>query len=132
MSAIRIKKEEFELMSNKDVAILILENSKRPKSTADLFKKIIKLGNLPEKVFEEKVGDFYTVLATSKEFVQLDDGRWDLKTKHKSNVMKIDDFENAPVEDNYDDEDEPYTEDELDDDLKDLVIIDEDELDLNN
>ena len=96
-------------------------------------------------VFEEKVGDFYTVLATSKEFVQLDDGRWDLKTKHKSNVMKIDDseeedeeeiliddFENAPVEDNYDDEDEPYTEDELDDDLKDLVIIDEDELDLNN
>ena len=75
MSAIRIKKEEFELMSNKDVAVLILENSKRPKSTADLFKKIIKLGNLPEKVFEEKVGDFYTVLATSKEFVQLDDGR---------------------------------------------------------
>lgn len=146
MSAIRIKKEDFELMSNKDVAILILENSKRPKSTADLFKKIIKLGNLPEKVFEEKVGDFYTVLATSKEFVQLDDGRWDLKTKHKSNVMKIDDseeedeeeeiliddFENAPVEDNYDDEDEPYTDDELDDDLKDLVIIDEDELDLNN
>ena len=146
MSAIRIKKEDFELMSNKDVAILILENSKRPKSTADLFKKIIKLGNLPEKVFEEKVGDFYTALATSKEFVQLDDGRWDLKTKHKSNVMKIDDseeedeeeeiliddFENAPVEDNYDDEDEPYTDDELDDDLKDLVIIDEDELDLNN
>ena len=145
MSAIRIKKEDFELMSNKDVAVLLLENSKRPKSTADLFKKIIKLGNLPEKVFEEKVGDFYTVLATSKEFVQLDDGRWDLKTKHKSNVMKIDDseeedeeeiliddFENAPVEDNYDDEDETYTEDELDDDLKDLVIIDEDELDLNN
>ena len=137
---------KFMELSNKDVAILILENSKRPKSTADLFKKIIKLGNLPEKVFEEKVGDFYTVLATSKEFVQLDDGRWDLKTKHKSNVMKIDDseeedeeeeiliddFENAPVEDNYDDEDEPYTDDELDDDLKDLVIIDEDELDLNN
>ena len=35
-------------------------------------------------------------------------------------------------EDNYDDTDDAYSDDSTDEDLKDLVIIDEDELELDN
>ena len=40
---LKMKKEELELLSNKDIAELILQNSKRTLNTADLFKKIMKL-----------------------------------------------------------------------------------------
>ena len=40
------KKDELETMSNKDIACLILEESKRKLNTADLFKKIMKLLDL--------------------------------------------------------------------------------------
>ena len=43
MSLKGIKKDELETMSNKDIACLILEESKRKLNTADLFKKIMKL-----------------------------------------------------------------------------------------
>ena len=35
-----MKKEQLELLSNKDIAEMILEESKRKLNTADLFKKI--------------------------------------------------------------------------------------------
>ena len=41
--SIKMKKEELELISNKDIAAMILEDSKRTLNTADIFKKIIKL-----------------------------------------------------------------------------------------
>ena len=44
--SLKIPKEELELMSNKDIAVLILENSKRTINTADLYKKIMKLLDL--------------------------------------------------------------------------------------
>ena len=143
--SLKIKKEELELMSNKDIAELILENSKRTINTADLFKKIMKLLDLPESSFESKIADFYTSLSTDKRFVLLDNGKWDLRSRHTSDkVIKVvtdDDEEeeeeeiSTPAEeeieeDNYDDtEDEDYDE-ETNEELKDLVIIDEDELEL--
>ena len=143
--SLKIPKEELELMSNKDIAVLILENSKRTINTADLYKKIMKLLDLPESSFESKIADFYTSLSTDKRFILLDNGKWDLRSKHTSDkVVKIDtedddedeeDEETAtPVEeieeDNYDDtEDEDYDED-TNEELKDLVVIDEDELEL--
>ena len=142
--SLKIKKEELELMSNKDIAELILENSKRTINTADLFKKIMKLLDLPESSFESKIADFYTSLSTDKRFILLDNGKWDLRSKHTSDkVIKVvtedDDEEEEEIqtpaeddieEDNYDDtEDEDYDE-ETNEELKDLVIIDEDELEL--
>lgn len=146
--ALKMKKEELEQLSNKDIAELIIENSKRTLNTADLFKKIIKLLELPESTFEAKIADFYTTLATDKRFILLDNGKWDLRSNHTSDkVIKVvaeDDEEEEEDEgeeddssssddldeDNYDDtEDEDYDE-ETNEELKDLVIIDEDELEL--
>ena len=148
--SIKMKKDELELLSNKDIAALILEDGKKPFNTADLFKKIIKLLELPESSFEAKIADFYTALATDKRFILLDNGKWDLRNNHTSDkVLKIkiddededeedeekeeDEAENSYddiEEDSYDDtEDEEYDE-ETNEELKDLVVIDEDELEL--
>ena len=55
-----------------------------------LFKKIIKLLELPESSFDEKIGDYYTSLATDKRFIMLEDGTWDLRSRHTSDkVVKI-------------------------------------------
>ena len=143
--SLKIKKEELELMSNKDIAELILENSKRTVNTADLFKKIMKLLDLPESSFESKIADFYTSLSTDKRFILLDNGKWDLRSRHTSDkVVKVatDDEEeeeeeeiSTPAEedieeDNYDDTDDEDYDEETNEELKDLVIIDEDELEL--
>ena len=140
-----LKIEELEIMSNKEIATLILKDSKKPLKTADLYKKIIKLLELPESTFEKKIGDFYTQLATDKNFILLDDGKWDLRTNHKSDKTIVleeeseDEEEESEEEvdeieeDNYtDDEEEDYVDDSTDEDLKDLVIMDEDEMELDN
>ncbi len=145
--SLKVKKEELELMSNKDIAELILENSKRTINTADLFNKIIKLLELPESTFENKIADFYTSLSTDKRFILLDNGKWDLRKRHTSDkVIKVstDDEEEEEIEneesssqmeeeieeDNYDDTDESDYDDDTNEELKDLVVIDEDELEL--
>ncbi len=143
--SLKLKKEELEIMSNKEIATLILKDSKKPLKTADLYKKIIKLLELPESTFEKKIGDFYTQLATDKNFILLDDGKWDLRTNHKSDKTIVleeeseDEEEESEEEvdeieeDNYtDDEEEDYVDDSTDEDLKDLVIMDEDEMELDN
>ena len=137
----KISKEELELLSNKDITNLLLEEKGKQK-TADLFKKIIKLLELPESTFDEKIGDYYTSLTTDKRFILLDDGKWDLRSRHTSDkVIKVMDDEDEEEEEeeeieeteedtqDYDsiDSDEDDLDDD-DDDLKDLVILDEDEL----
>ena len=147
MALKNMKKEELELLSYKDITNLILEESKRTVSTANLFKKIIKLLELPEKTFEAKIGDYYTSLATDKRFILLENGNWDLRKRYTSDkVVKYEgeeddddeeeteeeeenSFEDSVEEDNYSDDDDNYT-DDTDDDLKDLVVMDEDELEL--
>ena len=147
MSLKTMKKEDLELLSNKDIAMMILEESSKKMNTADLFRKIIKLLELPESTFENKIADFYTALSTDKRFILLDNGKWDLRSNHTSDkVIKITDDEDEEEEedeeetdkpeddeldeDNYDDtEDEDYDED-TNEELKDLVVIDEDELEL--
>ena len=148
--SLKMKKEELELLSNKDIAELILQNSKRTLNTADLFKKIIKLLELPDSVFEAKIADFYTSLATDKRFILLDNGKWDLRANHTSDkVIKIateedeeeeedeevseedeDSDDDDDTEDSYDDKDDEVYDDETNEELKDLVVIDEDELEL--
>jgi len=148
MSISKMKKEELELMSNKDIAYMIMEESKRKLNTADLFKKIIKLLDLPESTFEKKIADFYTALSTDKRFILLDNGKWDLRSNHTSDkIVKIADeddeeddeetdeeeqeLEDEEIEeDNFDDTDESDYDDETNEELKDLVVIDEDELEL--
>ncbi len=142
MSIKKMSKEELELLSNKDITNLLLEEKGKQK-TADLFKKIIKLLGLPESTFDEKIGDYYTSLTTDKRFILLDDGKWDLRSRHTSDkIVKVDDEEDEEEEEteeeieeeasDYDsiasDDDESDLDDD-DDDLKDLVVLDEDEID---
>lgn len=146
--SLKMKKEELELLSNKDIAELILKDSNKTMNTANLFKKIVKLLELPDSVFEAKIADFYTALSTDKRFILID-GKWDLRINHTSDkVIKLaveDDEDEEEIEgneneqeesnsndeeDNYDDvEDEEY-DDETNEELKDLVVIDENELEL--
>ena len=144
MSLKTMKKEELELLSNKDIAYMILEESNKKMNTADLFKKIIKLLELPNSVFESKIADFYTALSTDKRFILLDNGKWDLRNNHTSDkVIKISDDEEDDEEeemendkqeeieeDSFDDTENEDYDDETNEELKDLVIIDEDELEL--
>ncbi len=151
MSLKKMKKEDLELLSNKEITQLILEESKKPMKTADLFKKIIELLELPESTFEKKIADYFTALSTDKHFIILKDGTVDLRERHTSDkivkVTDVDDDEDEDEEetsedddldteddeddeDNYDDtEAEDYDED-TNEELKDLVILDEDELEL--
>ena len=102
-----------------------------------------KLLELSERVYQDKIADFFQSLTTSKEFILLDDGKWDLKSNHKSKKIDIDDlyeekedeeendFEN--LENDSDEEENEYNsiddEDEYaEDDLSDLTILDENEL----
>ena len=136
--SIKMKKEELELISNKDIAAMILEDSKRTLNTADIFKKIIKLLELPESTFEAKIADFYTALSTDKRFIILDGGFCDLKINHSTKVI-IDDYDEdfeITTEDDTDDsqlnnedsyDDESLDDLDNDDDLDDLVIIDDSE-----
>ena len=55
MSLKSMKKEELELLSNKDITNLILEESKKTLNTAELFQQIINLLELPESTFENKI-----------------------------------------------------------------------------
>lgn len=146
MGISKMKKEDLELLSNKDITKLILEESKKPMNTADLFKKIIKLLELSDSIFESKIGDYYTALSTDKRFILLDDGTWDLKSNHTSDKLKKqvdsvddDDYEeeelpdedeilDEEVEDDYSDDDTSFN--DTTEDLKDLVVLDEDELEI--
>lgn len=148
MNIKKMPKEELELMSNKDITFYLLEDSKKSINTAELFNQIIDLLELPKNSFDQKIGDYYTSLSTDKRFILLEDGTWDLRSRHTSDkVIKVvdndedddDDDDDDDIkeeipeeieEDSYDDTDDDYTEEPTEEDLKDLVIIDEDELEL--
>ena len=146
MSLKTMKKEDLELMNNKDITYLILEERKRTLNTADLFKKIIKLLDLPESTFENKIADYYTALSTDKRFILLENGTWDLRNRQKSDKVikavvddeeededledQITEEEDEDEEDSYDDKDDEEYDEETNEELKDLVIIDENEMEL--
>ena len=103
----------------------------------DLFKKICDALGLSEKDFENQIADFFEILTTDKKFVMLENGYWDLRTRHSEKLVIEDededfedvDYDEPEVEEETEDVfyDEEADDDTSDDDLKDLVIIDEDE-----
>ena len=136
-----INAEELETMSYDDVAYEILKETGKKVKITDLFKNVCDLLNLSDAIYENQIGEFFQVLSTDQRFTMLDNGYWDLKTRHKSNiVMDLDDeeeevslneeeteAEEEKEEEIYYDDEDVTDDDEADDDLKDLAIIDEDE-----
>ena len=144
MSIKNMTKEDLELLSNKDITNLLLEE-KGKQTTPDLFKKIIKLLELPESTFDQKIGDYYTSLTTDKRFILIDSVNWDLKENHVVKVVVddgeddavdvVDDEEESEDEETTDEDDaieDDYTDesddDYMEDDLEDLNIVDEDDI----
>ena len=124
------------LKDNKEIKRIVGEKSKN-----ELFKEVCKLLNLSDDEFMDKLPAFFDVLSTDQRFIMLENGLWDLKTKHSVKVvvdnedeededieedLELDDIEEEQEEDIYaeDNDDDDIADD---DDLKDLVIIDEDE-----
>lgn len=143
MSIKKMSKEELETLSYNDIAHLILKEEKE-QSTLDLFRRVVNVLELPEKTIENKIGDFYTSLTTDKRFILLEDGNWDLRVNHKMSTIityeEDDDYEEDDSD--YDDTeveeeedfDDAYNEDDIDDDAaeeyKNLVVVDEEDLGL--
>lgn len=143
----KMKKEDLEQLSYKDITSLILEEE-GAKNTLNLFERIVSLLKLPKSTLENKIGDYYTTLSTDKNFVLLEDGVWDLRKRHTSDKVLRSDTEEDDEEEELEEEDKMDTEEQIDeddydsqisadddfddndDDLKDLVVLDEEELDL--
>ena len=134
-------KEELEVLSYTDLTELILKENKKPMSTKDIFTAICEMLELGEEEFTNKIGDFYTSLTTDKRFILLDNAMWDLRDKHKVEIVLDDEDEEEYSDEEESDEDEDedldndesveITDDEIDlddeDDMDDLTIIDGDE-----
>lgn len=141
MSIKNMTKEDLELLSNKDITNFLLEE-KGKQSTPDLFNMIIELLDLPKSTFDQKIGDYYTSLTTDKRFILLEDGKWDLRSRHTSDkVIKVEDDDEEEIEEEAEEQEEETDdfdsidndEDDIDDDeddLKDLVVLDEDEMEI--
>lgn len=137
-----IPKNELELLSYKEIAKMYLEENKVTKNTADLFKEVCKLLDLSEQEYVDKIADFFESLTTSKEFILLEDGTWDLKSNHKVKVSieDLDDDSSEEVESDSNEldeeeinnidaiDDDNFIDDDTDDDLADLTIVDDDDL----
>ena len=137
----KLKKEELELMSYNDIAHMLLKE-KPKQNTLDLFNRIGELLELSKKTIENKIGEFYTALTNDKRFILLENGTWDLQQNHKVKQLSededVEDFEEETED--YDDEevekeDEMFDNEDSDDDItditeeyKNLVIVDEEEL----
>lgn len=142
-----MKKEELEQLSFTDLTEMILKESKKAMNTPSIFKKICDLLELSDEDYQSKIGDYYTSLTTDKRFVHLENAEWDLKDRHKVEIINFDDEdeEDEEIEDEDEDEedesleevDDTNIDDEIlddesldtDDDLDDLSIIDDDEID---
>ena len=139
MKLSKMKKEDIELLSYTTIAKLYLEENKITMNTADLFKEICKLLNLSDREYQDKIADFFQSLTTSKEFILLSDGKWDLKSNHKIKI-DMDDIYEEKEDEEYAEEDQEDDENQdeynsIDDeeeyaeeDLGDLTILNEEEL----
>lgn len=145
-----MNKENLELLSYTKIAEMYLKENKKKMNTADLFREVCRLLELGDDEYQDKIADFFESLTTSKDFILLNDGNWDLKVNHSVKIDMDDIYEESDSEeevideddtelseeDNY--EDDSYDDESLDDndmaddDFSDLTILDEDELDDEN
>ena len=141
----QISINELELLPYTTIAKMYLEETKTTKNTADLFREVCNLLQLSDEEYVDSIADFFESLTTSKEFILLEDGTWDLKSNHKVKVV-IEDIEDEETDeeeseeelaDEIDDQveddldmidDEGFIDDDDDNDLVDLTIVSEEEL----
>ena len=124
-----ITKEELEAMPFDDIAYLIKKEKGKKMKTVDIFGNIKELLGMSDSEYEARIADFFTLLATEKRFIQLEQGYWDLRENHTAKIeIEEETLEETQIEEDEDiflnDAKEP-DDDETDDELKDLVVIDD-------
>ena len=138
-------KEDLEILSYADLTELILKEENKPLNTPTIFKKICEILGHTDEEYADKIGDYYTSLATDKRFVFLDTNEWDLREKNPIDIVmdededeeeyEEDDEENEEIIDEYEDDiDTSIEDDDLDDtdeDIDDLAILSDEELEEN-
>ena len=135
-----VTKEELEVLPFDDIAYIILKEKGKKMKITDIFRIICDSLELGDEVYENQMGDFFSLMSTEKRFIQLEKGYWDLRENHTAeiSIKEIEDELDDDVEiaeDKYEDEEETGYYDELDDaeddkeddDYKDLVVVDEDD-----
>ena len=128
-----ISKAELESMNYDDIAYVILSENKKKMKLNDLFKKICDALELSDAEFEGQIADFFEIMSTDKRFTMLEDGSWDLRINHSQKIVLDDEFEDEEEEIIEDEEIEEENDEDEDifyegkPDLKDLVVLDDDE-----
>ena len=143
--------EELETMGYDEIANLVLSESNKKMKLIDLFGKVnLALGRDTESQLDH-ITDFFELLSTNKKFVMLDNGYWDLQTKHKSQVVIEDDDDFVDMDeveesssDEVEEEEETTSNEDIfyegddqdtisddDDDLADLMVVGEEEEEVN-
>ena len=124
-----MKKEELEVLSYTDLTEMILRENKKAMNTPSIFKKICELLGLSDEEYQSKIGDYYTSLTTDKRFILLDTAEWDLKEKHKVEIVMDDDEDED--EESYEEIDEEESQDKEENDEESIEVTD-DEVDLDD
>lgn len=126
-----MKLEELELLSYTDLTEMILKESKGSMNTPSIFKRICELLGLSDEDYQNKIGDYYTSLTTDKRFVHLDNAEWDLRDRHKVEIIDYEEDDMLDEEEIEEAEDEVENDEELEEDL-DLNSLDDEVLDTDD
>ena len=121
MNLSKMTKEELETLSYADLTEMILKEEKNSLNTPSIFKKICKLLELSDDEYASQIGDFYTSLTTDKRFILLDNACWDLRDRHKIEIV-LDDEEEA--DEAFEEDDNEEDDNEIEDNID---VIDDDE-----
>lgn len=138
MKLSEIPREDLELMGYDDIALLVLQENGKKMKLRDIFARVCKALGLSDETVDAQLVDFFELMSINKKFTMLENGFWDLQTRHKVDIV-IEDEEDEEleiededvvdeIEEVEEDEEIFYDKEETDDveedDLADLVVID--------
>ena len=101
----KLSKEELELLSYAKIAEMYLKENKKTMNTADLFREVCRLLGLDDNEYQERIADFFESLTTSKDFILLSDGNWDLRANHSVKIDMNDIYGDSDAEADVEEED---------------------------
>ena len=131
-----ISKEELELMGYDDIALLVLQENGQKMKLRDIFEKVCSVLELSSDTVYNQIMDFFEQLSINKKFIMLDNGYWDLQTRHNFDLVVDEDEEvieeeKDTIEEDIEDEEDIFydkdedTDDVEEDDLADLIVVDD-------
>lgn len=131
-----ISKEELEFMGYDDIALLVLQENGQKMKLRDIFEKVCSVLELSSDTVDNQIMDFFEQLSINKKFIMLDNGYWDLQTRHNFDLVVDEDEEvieeeKDTIEEDIEDEEDIFydkeeeTDDVEEDDLADLIVVDD-------